>query len=169
VGNSWACPEGTKACSTSTSKSYTLCYPPADHSTLCPILYMEFVPRSDNFISKLSSADQSKIKIQYFDDKTDLVFSRHLVNSLPYTDTLLERSVCKSGIIVNMYHDNPNIWYPLEKDKSKGLKCKETDTRFVKLGFKISALDLLELNGVNDILKQQPMFDHYLTQDDAKK
>ena len=37
------CPQGTEACSRSTSAENTVCYPPADHASKCPILKVKFM------------------------------------------------------------------------------------------------------------------------------
>lgn len=84
--SSWACPDGTVACSSKTSSNNTICVATSKKATDCPITEAKFVKHS-------AIADYKKnpaYTIQVVDEDYDFVTSKDIADALPLTKFRVE-------------------------------------------------------------------------------
>lgn len=83
------CPIGTQRCSKSTSLEHTVCYPPDEMDTKCPITDLKIVQNKD-----LRSYPKSSYKRRTFNSTSTLVYSKTKGDNLPIGTTKVEHRPC---------------------------------------------------------------------------
>jgi len=99
------CPTGTTPCSTITTGSNTICYPPDEHVERCPIIDIGFSKGEEKY------ADYTKLD---FVDGVQLVYTKLLANSRPITTTSVEYRPCHAS--TSYSRDEDAEFFALERD-----------------------------------------------------
>ena len=111
-------------CSTKTNPDNTLCYPPDEIETSCPITEIFFV-KSDT-IDKYRDDSTTYIsqKLTYKDEEWYFVYSKKSGDNLPIVATKLESGMpCINVEETSEHSDNTTgPYYPLERDR-KRMSC----------------------------------------------
>ena len=114
-----ACPEGTAACSASTSPENTVCYPAAEHATSCPITSILVVDIRGKAALGAEYTDVLTIE----DGVSYLAYSR-TVDSLPLSLTHVgAEAPCRDAEKVRQEQTS---WYPLELGRERET-CEAAD------------------------------------------
>ena len=79
------CPEGTTACSSNTSADNTVCYPPNDHHSKCPITEIKIIDTSDDHLY----SNEIWIK-QYLVENEKIFMYNKVADSRPIVSTRVE-------------------------------------------------------------------------------
>jgi len=88
-GSDGKCPTGTAPCNPKSSLENTVCYPPSDLDSVCPITYIDIVTASKGH------KDDDYESVSFTGDK-QIIFSKS-VDSLPITTIRLENEPCAEG------------------------------------------------------------------------
>ena len=153
------CPSGTTPCLATTIANETVCYPPDDLSSKCPITDIAIV---DN--TALSDYEDSGYTVRSFNDTTSLVFSKG-VPQLPPTTIKVEQEPCMDAL--RQSSSPGEQFYRPEMMRSGCPTEKNTglvyDPRFSVSGLYTSLYSVQTENSVTSMLEAESSYSTYVT------
>ena len=153
------CPSGTTPCLATTIANETVCYPPDDLSSKCPITDIVII---DN--TALSDYEDIGYSVRIFNDTASLVFSKS-VAQLPPTTIKVEREPCMDAL---QQSSSPGErFYRPEMMRSGCTTEKNTglvyDPRFSASGLYTDLYSVQTGNSVTSMLEAEPSYSTYVS------
>ena len=150
VGKDGKCPKGTTACSAKTSAENTVCYPPAEHATSCPITSIDVVSGSEALLRQ--QQNQTVINLT---SQQGLVYSK-TDDAMAPTTIRVENKPCMSSETVSSAPNTMALPNELQEGKSCPVEPNTkltNDERYTRAqNWEMSEADIMKENGVYERL-----------------